>query len=88
VAAARVEEVVGALAPEAAATPAEPLYFAWCGGTQAGEPHYWRISGPQCAFELDNVQGGANHVHRLWRDRGRDLGGDALLEHYRAEHKR
>jgi hypothetical protein len=87
-AAALVEEIVGDLAPEAAASPAEPLHFAWCGGTQPGEPHYWRISGAQCAFELDNVQGGANHVHRLWRDKAHDLGGDALLEHYRTEHKR
>ena len=83
-----IEEIVGDLAPEAAVLPAEPLYFAWAGGTNEGEPHYWRISGPQCAFELDNVQGGANHVHRLWRDKAHDLGGDALLEHYRAEHRR
>jgi hypothetical protein len=83
-----LEEIVGDLAPGAAAAPAEPLSFAWCGGTQPGEPHYWRISGPQCAFELDNVQGNANHVHRLWRDAAHDLGGDALLEHYRTEHRR
>jgi hypothetical protein len=90
-----VDEVVGDLAPEAAeterarlvATPADKLRFAWSGSTREGEPHYWRISGPDCAFELDNLQGG-NHVHRLWRDRQHDLGGDALLEHLRAEHKR
>ena len=87
-AAALVEEIVGDLAPEAARAPDEALFFAWCGGTAEGEPHYWRISGSQCAFELDNVQGNANHVHRLWRDKAHDLGGDALLEHYRAEHKR
>jgi Protein of unknown function (DUF3500) len=91
-----VDEIVGDLAPEAAgpararleAAGPERMYFVWCGGTKEGERHYWRISGPQTAFELDNVQGDANHVHRLWRDQQRDLGGDALLEHYRAEHKR
>ncbi len=87
-AAALVEEIVGDFPPEAAGAPVEPLYFAWCGGTREGEAHYWRISGPQSAFELDNVQGGANHVHRLWRDKAHDLGGDALLEHYRSEHRR
>ena len=91
-----LDEIVGDLAPEAAEAEAaelaalapEKLFFAWCGGTREGEPHYWRVSAPECAFELDNVQGGANHVHRLWRDRRRDLGGDALLEHYRAEQRR
>ena len=91
-----VDEIVGDLAPEAAAPERarlvaagpEKLFFVWCGGTQASERHYWRISSPQAAFELDNVQGGANHVHRLWRDKEHDLGGDALLEHSRAEHRR
>lgn len=91
-----IDEIVGDLAPEVGALERarlqsagpEKLFFAWCGGTKDGERHYWRISGPQNAFELDNVQGNANHVHRLWRDRQRDLGGDALLEHYRAEHPR
>jgi len=27
-------------------------------------------------------------VHRLWRDAAHDFGGDALLQHYRAEHGR
>jgi len=88
-----LEQIVGDLAPEAAEfartrLAPEQLRFAWNGGVRAGEPHYWRISGPEASFELDNVQGGANHVHRLWRDKVHDFGGDALLEHYRAEHQR
>jgi len=88
-----LEEIVGDLAPQAAEfararLAPDKLCFAWSGGVRAGEPHYWRISGPEASFELDNVQGGANHVHRLWRDKARDFGGDALLEHYRAEHQR
>ncbi len=91
-----LDEIVGDYALELAA-PArarlsalapEQLGFAWCGGTAEGEPHYWRISTPDAAFELDNVQGGANHVHRLWRERAGDFGGDALREHYAAEHRR
>lgn len=87
-----VEEVVGDLAPEAAEAArarlhAGELRFAWNGGTREGEAHYWRISGAEGAFEFDNMQGG-NHVHRLWRDKAHDFGGDALLEHYRSEHRR
>ena len=87
-----VDEVVGDLAPEAAEVARARLHegelrFAWNGGTHPGDPHYWRISGPQSAFEFDNMQGG-NHVHRLWREKAHDFGGDALLEHYRTEHRR
>jgi hypothetical protein len=62
------------------------LHFAWAGGLEMGEPHYFRIQGPTMIFEYDNVQGGANHVHYVWRDSANDFGRDVLKEHYEAAH--
>ena len=62
------------------------LYFAWAGGLEVGQPHYFRIQGPTMIFEYDNVQGNANHVHYVWRDSASDFGRDVLKEHYEAAH--
>ncbi|MDX1396647.1 MAG: DUF3500 domain-containing protein, partial [Gemmatimonadota bacterium] len=65
----------------------ENLWFAWAGGTEPGEGHYFRIHGPTVLIEYDNVQGGANHVHSVWRDPENDFGDDLLRRHYEeAEH--
>ncbi len=64
----------------------ERIRFAWCGGTKPGEPHYWRLHGPHFVIEFDDVQGGANHVHTLWRDLERDFGGDLLRRHRAEDH--
>ncbi len=65
----------------------ENLYFAWAGSTERGEGHYYRIHGPTLLIEYDNVQGGANHVHSVWRDPQNDFGDDLLRRHYEeAEH--
>ena len=61
------------------------LHFLWIGATKPGEPHYWRVQGKGFAIELDDVQGGANHVHTLWRDLEDDFGED-LLRRHREEH--
>jgi len=58
-----------------ARAPAE-LHFLWVGATDRGRPHYWRVQGAGFAIELDDVQGGANHVHTLWRDLHDDFGED------------
>ncbi|MFY9235160.1 MAG: DUF3500 domain-containing protein [Fimbriimonadaceae bacterium] len=63
--------------------------FAWMGGTEPGQGHYYRIQGPTFLIEYDNTQNGANHIHTVWRDFEGDFGRDALLEHYqKAEHHR
>ena len=67
-------------------TPASELHFLWIGGLDPGEPHYWRVQGKRFAIELDNVQGGANHVHTLWRDLDDDFGEDLLRRHYEEHH--
>lgn len=60
----------------------ERLYFAWAGGLELGEPHYYRIHGPTVLFEYDNTQNNANHAHSVWRDLEGDFGEDLLREHY------
>jgi hypothetical protein len=62
------------------------LHFAWAGGLERGEPHYYRVQGGAFVLEYDNVQNGANHVHSVWRDFDRDFGADVLAEHYKAAH--
>jgi hypothetical protein len=64
----------------------EKLYFAWAGGVERGEPHYYRVQAGSFVLEYDNVQNGANHVHCVWRDFDHDFGNDLLGEHVKAEH--
>jgi len=63
-----------------------PVFFAWAGGKERGEPHYYRVQGKTFLLEYDNVQNEANHVHSVWRDFDGDFGRDLLGEHYKAEH--
>ena len=58
----------------------------WAGGLQRGEGHYYAVTGPTFVLEYDNTQESGNHVHAVWRDRHRDLGGDLLVQHYAAGH--
>jgi hypothetical protein len=62
----------------------EQLTFAWIGGIDKNEPHYYRIQTGDFLFEYDNVQGNGNHVHAVWRSRAGDFGDD-LLRRHRAE---
>jgi hypothetical protein len=64
------------------------LYFAWAGGEERGDPHYYRVQGPDFLVEYDNTQNNANHVHSVWRDLTNDFGGDLLKEHYDATHSK
>ncbi len=61
--------------------------FTWAGGFQRGEGHYYAVTGPTFVLEYDNTQQSGNHVHCVWRDRHRDLGGDLLAQHYAAGHR-
>lgn len=58
------------------------LKFAWAGGAERYEPHYYRIQGERILIEYDNTQRGANHIHTVWRDLKNDFGGDVLARHY------
>jgi hypothetical protein len=60
----------------------DKVYFAWAGGTEKGDPHYYRVQGPTFLIEYDNTQNNANHVHAVWRDFDNDFGEDLLRKHY------
>jgi len=63
------------------------LYFAWAGGEQPGQPHYYRIQAPAFLVEYDDTQNNANHIHSVWRDFDGDFGLDLLKEHYQTSHR-
>lgn len=62
------------------------LFFAWAGGTERGEPHYYRVQTSAFLIEYDDTQNNANHIHSVWRDFDGDFGMDLLAEHYRNSH--
>ena len=87
-----VREYLDRLKPEIAETAWQeiensgPMSFAWAGGKELGEPHYYRVQGATFLLEYDNVQNGANHVHCVWRDFDGDFGRDVLGEHRKEAH--
>lgn len=60
----------------------DKLYFAWAGGINRGDPHYYRVQGPTFLVEYDDTQNNANHIHSVWRDFNGDFGDDLLRQHY------
>jgi uncharacterized protein DUF3500 len=86
---------LGRCAPEIAAAEWErirgmglgAITFAWAGGDQPGQGHYYAIRGPRLLIEYDNTQNGANHIHAVWRDPTNDWGDDLLAGHYRTSHR-
>ncbi|MDQ3621718.1 MAG: DUF3500 domain-containing protein [Verrucomicrobiota bacterium] len=64
----------------------DKLHFAWAGGLERGQGHYYRVQGGNFVLEYDNTQNGANHVHSVWRDFDHDFGADLLKQHYQEGH--
>ena len=60
------------------------ILFAWAGGMERGDRHYYRVQGSTFLIEFDNTQNDGNHVHSVWRDFDGDFGRDILREHLRA----
>jgi hypothetical protein len=60
----------------------EKIHFAWAGGLEPGQGHYYRIQGPTFLMEYDNTQDNANHIHTVWRNLPDDFGEDLLRQHY------
>lgn len=60
------------------------VHFAWAGGIERREPHYYRVQGPTFLIEYDDTQNDANHIHSVWRDFDGDFGRDLLREHYQS----
>jgi hypothetical protein len=85
-----VDQFLGAMsAPVAEAERAKlrqagigALHFAWAGGLEPRQPHYWRLHGPTLLIEYDNTQNDANHIHSVWHDPRGDFGADVLRRHY------
>lgn len=65
----------------------DKVVFAWAGGFEMGEPHYYRVQGPAFLLEYANTQNNAYHVHAVWRDFDGDFGRDVLRDHYKEQHK-
>ena len=63
------------------------IFFAWAGGFDKGQAHYYRIQGPSFLVEYDNIQNNANHIHTVWRDFNSDFGADLLALHYKQDHR-
>lgn len=59
----------------------DKVRFAWAGGIEPGQAHYYRIHGPTLLVEYDDTQNNANHIHTVYRDLENDFGGDALRAH-------
>jgi len=65
----------------------EKIHFAWAGGIEPGQKHYYRVQGPTFLIEYDNTQGNGNHIHSVWRDMTNDFGDDILKKHYEEHHQ-
>jgi hypothetical protein len=61
---------------------ASEIHFAWAGGTEPGQGHYYRIQTARLLIEYDNTQNDANHIHTVCRDLSNDFGDDVLKKHY------
>ena len=61
----------------------DKIYFAWAGGIEKGEKHYYKIQGPTLLIEYDNSQNDGNHIHTVIRDSESDFGEDILADHYK-----
>lgn len=85
-----IEEYVYRVRPDVAAEDLkkiekagiEKIQFAWAGGIEKGQGHYYRVQGPTFLLEYDNTQNDNNHVHAVWRDFQNDFGEDLLRKHY------
>ena len=82
-----VPEEVSQMREELIKKAAGNLYFAWAGGEQVRQPHYYRIQSPAFLIEYDDTQNNANHIHTVWRDIDDDFGLDLLKEHYQTSHR-
>jgi len=85
-----IEEYVNRVRPELAGLDLKKIkkagegkiLFAWAGGLEKGEGHYYRVQGPTFLLEYDNTQNNNNHIHAVWRDFENDFGEDLLRKHY------
>ena len=65
----------------------DAVTFAWTGGEEPGQGHYYTIKAPGWLIEYDNTQNGANHIHSVLRDIAGDWGDDVIAQHYAQAHR-
>ena len=82
------EELAEREAEKFAGAKLDAVHFAWAGGIERGQPHYYRLQGPRLLAEYDNTQRDVNHVHTVWRDPTADFGDDVLARHRAEFHSR
>jgi Protein of unknown function (DUF3500) len=78
------EELAEREAEKFAGDKLHDVHFAWAGGIERGQPHYYRLQGPRLLAEYDNTQRDMNHIHTVWRDPQGDFGDDVLARHLTA----
>ena len=81
------EEIAAARLDAARKAGTDKIFFAWAGGPDRGQAHYYRIQAPTFLIEYDNTQNNANHIHSVWRDYNGDFGMDLLAAHYQQSHR-
>ncbi|MEM1294240.1 MAG: DUF3500 domain-containing protein, partial [Verrucomicrobiota bacterium] len=64
----------------------DSVKFAWAGGFEFGEGHYYYVQGKTFLLEYCNIQGGGMHPHAAWRNFGEDFGVDLLRKHMKTAH--
>ncbi|GAS86878.1 uncharacterized protein RMCB_0974 [Mycolicibacterium brisbanense] len=82
------EELAEREAEKFAGAKLDAVHFAWAGGVERGQPHYYRLQGPRLLAEYDNTQRDVNHIHTVWRDPSADFGDDVLARHRAEFHSR
>lgn len=80
------EEIATVEAARVLGPALDGVHFAWAGGFERRQPHYYRLQGPRFLVEYDNTQNDANHIHSVWRDPDGDFGADLLAQHYARAH--
>jgi hypothetical protein len=63
------------------------IHFAWSGGINHRDWHYYRVQTASFLIEFDDTQDDANHIHSVWRDFTGDFGEDLLHQHCQASHR-
>jgi len=64
----------------------DQVKFAWAGGFEFGEGHYYYVQGKTFLLEYVNIQNGGKHPHAAWRNFGEDFGVDLMREHLAQHH--
>jgi hypothetical protein len=59
------EELADREAEKFAGHKLDAVHFAWAGGIERGQPHYYRLQGPRLLAEYDNTQRDVNHIHTV-----------------------